>query len=63
MENKENYKVTPEEYELLKRIEKGNALAEELSDVIAPLSAYQRAEIIERALYPCPGEVTRLLTR
>lgn len=40
---------------------KANSLADELAKVIDPLSPYQKAEIIERALLPCPMDILKIL--
>ncbi|WP_300919706.1 hypothetical protein [uncultured Dubosiella sp.] len=57
-----NLHVIPEEdYQKYMRIKKANSLADELADIIATLSSYQKAEIIERILLPCPNEVLKIL--
>lgn len=57
-----NLHVIPEEdYQKYMRIKKANSLADELADTIATLSSYQKAEIIERLLFPCPDEVLKIL--
>lgn len=57
-----NLHVIPEEdYQKYMRIKKANLLADELADTIATLSSYQKAEIIERLLFPCPSEVLTIL--
>ena len=53
--------VSEEEYRYLERIKKANSLADELAETIAPLSSYQKAEIIERAMLPCPKDIFSLL--
>ena len=55
--------VSEEEYRYLERIKKANSLADELAETIAPLSSYQKAEIIERAMLPCPKVIFSLLRR
>jgi len=53
--------VSEKEYRYLERIKKANSLADELAKVIDPLSPYQKAEIIERALLPCPMDILKIL--